>query len=51
MFTTVTNGVQTVNYTMVFIIPCILTVICAIVFFLGFKEKEPELVVAQGQQA
>ena len=39
MFTTKTAGVDVVDFRMVFIIPCILTVICAVVFALSFKEK------------
>jgi len=34
---------QVVDYTKVFIVPCVLTVICAIVFFLSFKEKKQPL--------
>jgi nucleoside transporter len=38
-FTTGPAGAQAVNYTGVFLVPCVLTVICAVVFFLGFREK------------
>jgi nucleoside transporter len=32
-----TSGV--VNYTNVFLVPCLLTIVCAIVFFISFKER------------
>ncbi|HVF28467.1 MAG TPA: MFS transporter [Pyrinomonadaceae bacterium] len=32
------NGV--VNYTNVFLVPCVLTILCAVVFFFGFREKK-----------
>jgi len=47
MFTTMDHGVEIVNYRMVFIIPCILTVLCAVIFVLSFREKKPELAAAR----
>ncbi len=39
-FTTGVAPDQTVNYTNVFLVPCALTVVCALAFFLWFKEKK-----------
>ncbi|MDQ3650054.1 MAG: MFS transporter [Acidobacteriota bacterium] len=39
-FTTGPAGARVVNYTNVFLVPCVLTIICAVVFFFGFKEKK-----------
>jgi nucleoside transporter len=39
MFTTTTNGTQVVNYTWVFTVPLILTVICALIFMIFFRER------------
>jgi nucleoside transporter len=47
MFTTINHGVEIVNYRMVFTIPCILTVLCAVIFVLSFREKKPELAAAR----
>lgn len=38
-FTTGGAGLEVVDYTKVFIVPCVLTILCAIVFLWGFKEK------------
>jgi len=38
--TTGPAGAQVVNYTNVFLVPCVLTIICAVVFFFGFKERK-----------
>ncbi len=34
------TGAPVVNYTNVFLVPCVLTIICAVVFFFGFKDKK-----------
>jgi nucleoside transporter len=39
MFTTEVNGMKIVNYTSVFIVPLILTVICALIFMIFFRER------------
>jgi nucleoside transporter len=39
MFTTGAATSPVVDYSNVFLVPCALTIVCAIVFFLGFKEK------------
>jgi nucleoside transporter len=39
LFTTGTGADQVVDWTKVFIVPCVLTVVCAIVFFLSFRER------------
>jgi nucleoside transporter len=38
-FTTGEPPTQVVDYTKVFLVPCALTIVCAILFFLGFREK------------
>ena len=38
-FTTGAGNAQVVDYVKVFIVPCVLTTICALVFFFGFKER------------
>ena len=47
VFTAGEGAAQTVNYTGVFLVPCALTVLCAVVFMLWFREKgtglQPEL--------
>lgn len=40
-FTTGEGAQAAVDYTKVFIVPCALTVLCAVVFFLSFKERKP----------
>lgn len=39
MFTTTTPAGPIVDYTKVFLIPCAITVVCAVAFFIGFKDK------------
>jgi hypothetical protein len=39
-FTTGEGAQAAVDYTKVFIVPCALTVVCALVFFLSFKERK-----------
>ncbi|NOZ20488.1 MAG: nucleoside permease [Planctomycetes bacterium] len=39
-FTTTVDGVTTTNYTGVFLVPCVLTIICAIAFFRFFVEPK-----------
>ncbi|HEU4390748.1 MAG TPA: MFS transporter [Blastocatellia bacterium] len=39
LFATGTGTAAVVDYTKVFLVPCGLTVLCAIVFFLGFKQQ------------
>lgn len=36
-----TPAAPEVDYTSVFLVPCVLTVLCAIVFFLAFRERKP----------
>jgi nucleoside transporter len=48
-FTTKADGLEIVNYRMVFIIPVILTVLCAVIFVFSFREKQPEIAAAQSQ--
>jgi nucleoside transporter len=43
MFTTGSGAEAVVDYTKVFLVPCGLTVLCAIIFFLGFKQKAAPL--------
>ena len=38
-FTTTVNGVKTVNYTNVFLVPLALTILCAIVFTFAFRDR------------
>jgi nucleoside transporter len=37
------EGAQVINYTKVFLVPFFLTLICAVAFFLGFREKKPSI--------
>lgn len=39
-YTTGVEGAQVVNYAKVFLVPTVLTTICAILFFIGFKDKK-----------
>lgn len=39
MFTTRVDGTEVVNYTNVFLVPLVLTVLCAVVFMLFFRER------------
>ena len=43
LFTTGPPTAPIVDYTKVFLVPCALTVLCAIVFFLGFRQKGASL--------
>lgn len=42
-YTTGTGSAMVVDYTKVFIVPCILTTVCALIFFLGFRERKRDL--------
>ncbi|MBA3438838.1 MAG: MFS transporter [Pyrinomonadaceae bacterium] len=42
-FTTGGAGLQVVDYTKIFIVPCVLTILCALIFLLSFKEKRAAL--------
>jgi nucleoside transporter len=41
-FTTGTGDAAVANYTKIFLVPCVLTIICALVFFIGFRDKRAE---------
>jgi len=45
-FTTADAATQIVNYTKVFLVPCVLTTVCAVIFFFGFKDRRREAVPA-----
>ena len=47
IFTTTVNGTSTVNWFYVFLLPLVITVLCAIVFLFTFKERRE---VAQAEQ-
>ncbi|HVG38154.1 MAG TPA: MFS transporter, partial [Pyrinomonadaceae bacterium] len=42
-YTTGTGATQLVDYAKVFIVPCVLTTLCALVFFFGFRDRRGEL--------
>lgn len=42
LFTTISTTGPVVDYAKVFLIPCGITILCAVVFFVGFKEKKTQ---------
>jgi nucleoside transporter len=50
-FTTGAGDGAVTNYTKVFLVPCLLTVACALVFFLFFRDKRAELSEAAAEVA
>lgn len=49
-FTTGTGDAAITNYTKVFLVPCALTVLCALVFFIGFRDRRADI-PAEGMQS
>src|SRR5262249_4669064 len=42
-FTTGAGDAAVANYTQIFLVPCVLTVLCALVFFIGFRDKRADI--------
>jgi nucleoside transporter len=47
-YTSLEGSTQVINYTKIFLVPCVLTTVCAVVFFLAFREKPRVLQAAEG---
>lgn len=50
-FTTGAGDGALTNYTKVFLVPCALTVICALVFFIGFRDKRADATATASSEA
>lgn len=51
LFTTGAGDAAVTDYTKVFLVPCVLTVICALVFFFGFRDRRADAPAAAPSEA